>query len=166
MRNVLNIMRGLPGSGKSYRAQELEYECVQAGWSSTIYSTDDLFMVDGEYRFDPKRLRHNHEANLARTIKAMDAGINMVFVDNTNTQWWECEKYVRAALERNYDVAFILPNTSWQFDAEECYRRNTHGVPLAAIEKMLKRFQDNRELIYKAKELAGELNKFVWIGEV
>ena len=50
-------MRGIPGSGKSTTAKKI------AGETGKIHSTDNYFMVDGEYRFDPKKLKENHEAN-------------------------------------------------------------------------------------------------------
>jgi adenylate kinase family enzyme len=43
-------MRGLPGSGKSTKAKEL------AGEQGLVFSTDDFFMVNGKYIFDPKMI--------------------------------------------------------------------------------------------------------------
>jgi adenylate kinase family enzyme len=50
-------MRGIPGSGKSTTAKKL------AGETGKIHSTDNYFMVDGEYKFDPSKIREYHEAN-------------------------------------------------------------------------------------------------------
>jgi len=50
-------MRGIPGSGKSTTAKKL------AGETGKIHSTDNYFMVDGVYQFNPKNLSENHEAN-------------------------------------------------------------------------------------------------------
>lgn len=46
----LVIMRGLPGSGKSTLAKKI------ANKYGLIYSTDDFFMVNNEYVFDPKMI--------------------------------------------------------------------------------------------------------------
>jgi adenylate kinase family enzyme len=43
-------MRGLPGSGKSTLAK------VLAGEHGLVYSTDDFFIQNGEYKFDSKML--------------------------------------------------------------------------------------------------------------
>lgn len=43
-------MRGLPGSGKSTKAKKI------AGELGVIYSTDDFFMVNGQYVFDGKMI--------------------------------------------------------------------------------------------------------------
>lgn len=46
----LVIMRGLPGSGKSTLAKKI------AGNSGVVYSTDDFFMVNGQYVYDSKMI--------------------------------------------------------------------------------------------------------------
>jgi adenylate kinase family enzyme len=47
-------MRGLPGSGKSTKAKKI------AGEKGVIYSTDDYFMVNGEYKYNPKMILEYH----------------------------------------------------------------------------------------------------------
>jgi NEDD4-binding protein 2 len=133
-RREMIIMRGVPGSGKSTLAQSL-------GRGGVIYSTDDFFMVGNEYRFDPSKIVANHAANQQRVREACEAGISPVVVDNTNTQKWEARPYVQMAEEYGYSVKFVEANTPWSKDAEECARRNTHGVPLAGIQAMLSRYE-------------------------
>lgn len=55
-------MRGLPGSGKSTKAKKI------AGNEGVIYSTDDFFMINGKYTYDPKLIGENHEKNFKRTV--------------------------------------------------------------------------------------------------
>ena len=55
-------MRGLPGSGKSTKAKKI------AGEIGVIYSTDDLFMVDGQYKYDAKMIGEYHDKNFKRTV--------------------------------------------------------------------------------------------------
>ena len=43
-------MRGLPGSGKSTLARKI------ADKTGLVYSTDDFFMINGEYVFEPKMI--------------------------------------------------------------------------------------------------------------
>lgn len=78
----LVLMRGLPGSGKSTKAKKI------AGEIGVVYSTDDFFMVDGKYLYDPKLIGENHEKNFQRTLKALKEGKPLIVIDNTNIKLW------------------------------------------------------------------------------
>lgn len=58
-------MRGVPGSGKSTKAKKL------AGSSGLVFSTDDFFMVKGEYVYNQKMIGEYHDRNFQRTFQAM-----------------------------------------------------------------------------------------------
>jgi adenylate kinase family enzyme len=47
-------MRGLPGSGKSTKAKKI------AGNFGVIFSTDDFFMVNGKYTYNPQMIGEYH----------------------------------------------------------------------------------------------------------
>lgn len=81
-------MRGVPGSGKSTLAKQI------AGEKGVIYSTDDFFMVKGEYVYDVKMIGKYHEKNFERTVLAMQKSIPLIVIDNTNIKLWEMRKYV------------------------------------------------------------------------
>lgn len=55
---TLVIMRGVTGSGKSTVAL-----AVAQGDKSKIFSTDDFFVKDGVYQFDPKQIGRAHQWN-------------------------------------------------------------------------------------------------------
>ena len=63
------IMRGLPGSGKSRWVDEFivsqTLEVTMNIRSKGYFSTDSLFYLGDEYRFDAKRLAEFHQRNLA-----------------------------------------------------------------------------------------------------
>lgn len=127
-------MRGVSGSGKSTLAREL---CPPA----QIFSTDDLFMVDGVYCFDPGKLGEYHAENKRRVEWALQESWPVVCVDNTNTTRWEMQPYVQLADLYGYVPRLVEPSTPWRFDAEELAKRNSHGVPLGAIQRMLERYE-------------------------
>lgn len=135
LEKVLIILRGIPGSGKSYTSQEFSDD------GSNVFSTDDYFMQDGNYVFNPSKLSAAHQWNQKRAIEAMDAGVTPVVIDNTNVQAWEAKGYVQAAVERGYRIEVREPETPWKFDAEELAKRNQHGVPIEAIKRMLNRWE-------------------------
>lgn len=127
------IIRGIPGSGKSTLAKTL------MGKSGVIHSTDDYFLVEGVYKFDPKSLGKHHEANYNAFKKSILSGISPVILDNTNTQKWEYSKYESFAKQNGYEIQIIkVPHVS----VDVAVKRNTHGVPEASIKKMLERWED------------------------
>jgi len=131
MKRVI-IMRGIPGSGKSTRARELVGEGI-------IHSTDDLFMVNGEYKFNHRMLGYNHGKNLKNFIKSLELGLSPVIVDNTNVRKRDYKGYVKAAEDAGYEVEFeVLP----LIDVKVATARNTHSVPEFAIQRMIDRWQD------------------------
>jgi tRNA uridine 5-carbamoylmethylation protein Kti12 len=143
MAKICYILRGLPGSGKSMLAENL----ASGGKGSRlgIFSTDDLFMVDGEYQFDPSKLAQNHAYNLRNATQFMESfklpnqNINCI-IDNTNTQHWEYEKYVEVAKKNGFMVQIIT--VEWNINDIPLYaERNSHGVPEEAIYRMAERWE-------------------------
>lgn len=134
MKKTAIIMRGIPGSGKSSHAHDL------TGPHGAIHSTDDYFVGrDGLYHFEPRKLRENHAKNLAAFKRSLEQGLDPVVCDNTNTQYWEYKPYVEAAWEAGYQVTVAeVPH----IDSELAAQRNSHGVPVEAIERMLERWQE------------------------
>ncbi|KAK5984223.1 hypothetical protein GCK32_022341, partial [Trichostrongylus colubriformis] len=57
--HVMILMRGVPGSGKSYLANSLA-----TNHGGVVYSTDDFFIRDGQYQFQPEKLEEYHRNNL------------------------------------------------------------------------------------------------------
>jgi predicted kinase len=131
---ILILCRGASGSGKSTLAKQLSKGGVSL-------ASDEFFMVDGKYEYDPEAIGYAHNWNKRRAEKAMQQGISPIVIDNTNVQFWEMKPYVELAQKYNYQVKFEEPNTPWKFDAEELAKRNKHGVPKDVIEKMIQKYQ-------------------------
>jgi len=138
MAKICYILRGLPGTGKSTLAKKLND-------MGAIFSTDDLFMVDGEYQFDPSKLGEYHAENLRLATAFMERFAPhttpaICVIDNTNTQHWEYEGYVEAAKENGFMVQVI--SVDWKEEDIPLYaERNSHGVPEDAIRRMAERWE-------------------------
>lgn len=138
----LILMRGVSGSGKSTLAKQLADNHPGA----VIYSTDDYFMVEGNYEFDPKMIGANHAKNQARSKRAMQEGVSCIIIDNTNTQAWEMRPYVDAANAHGYTVEIHQPDPV-PFD--EIMRRQSKradsnkALPAEVVERMMSRFEHN-----------------------
>jgi len=146
---TLIIMRGLPGSGKSTKAKKLHSEL-----GGEVFSTDDypgLYSKDengkmvfrgGEKGKDGKpMIVAAHEWNQSRAFDSMASGISPIIVDNTNVQKWEARPYVSEAKKYGYNIAVEEADTPWKFDVKELSGKNTHGVPLQALQGMLDRWE-------------------------
>jgi tRNA uridine 5-carbamoylmethylation protein Kti12 len=132
------ILRGLPGSGKSFCARKLMLKAKAAGHTVAHHTTDNFFMDDGVYRFDGSRLQEAHDQNRAAFAASLNRGIDLVICDNSNSQRWEYIPYLKFAHLRGYTRLIMeMPMIS----AELAYRRNTHGVPLHTIEHMIDRWE-------------------------
>lgn len=123
MAQKLIIMQGVPGSGKSTRAKELKEEL---GDNAVICSTDDYFMVNGEYCFRPIGLSDYHSLNLERAKDLMNEG-KTVIVDNTNIEAWECRRYVLHAFTLGIEILFVRVEGDYQ---------SVHNVPQHIVENM------------------------------
>jgi tRNA uridine 5-carbamoylmethylation protein Kti12 len=141
-RTVL-IGRGLPGSGKSTRARKLVEGYRARGLSVVVCSSDDFFVCPGcsGYHWSKDKLHFAHTWCRNKFEAALEAGTNVVIVDNTNVTVRECRPYVMFAEVFGYAVRFLEPETPWAFDVDELAKRNVHKVPREAIERMLARWE-------------------------
>ncbi|XP_030917217.1 NEDD4-binding protein 2 isoform X2 [Geospiza fortis] len=134
---VLVLLRGVPGSGKSYLARNL----LEDNPGGIILSTDDYFYKHGQYHYDPDCLGEAHEWNRKRAKEAFEMRISPIIIDNTNIQAWEMKPYVALAQQFKYKVMFREPDTWWKFKPKELERRNIHGVSKEKIKRMLERYE-------------------------
>ncbi|XP_064274403.1 NEDD4-binding protein 2 isoform X1 [Passer domesticus] len=134
---VLVLLRGVPGSGKSYLARNL----LEDNPGGIILSTDDYFYKDGQYHYDPDCLGEAHEWNRKRAKEAFEMRLSPIIIDNTNIQAWEMKPYVALAQQFKYKVMFREPDTWWKFKPKELERRNIHGVSKEKIKRMLERYE-------------------------
>jgi predicted kinase len=132
MKNVLYILRGLSGAGKTAVASRL---------AATRCSADDWFYDEhGNYNFDPKFLKEAHASCQEKCREMLEASMPWVVVDNTFSTRWEMEPYFKMAQENGYNVSVI---SLWDggLDDEELAARNSHGVPKETIRNMRARWE-------------------------
>lgn len=173
---TLYIMRGIPGCGKSHRAEELVKELdaslaarfdssLSDHHSAIICSADHYFGTGEEY----KKNWHQSKAHLghrdceAKVLAAMKARKPNIIVDNTNLALAGFRTYLDYALDNDYSVHFVYPDSPWWVETVEpflrnkktddkasfkagdiakmLYEKNVHGVPEATLIDMLLKFQ-------------------------
>lgn len=151
---ILTIMRGIPGSGKSTEAKRIV-------GNGSIHSTDDVIEAKGDYReFFAKMVEANdfielsraHSTNVKNAIKSMKNGKSPVIIDNTNIKLNDAKQYVVAALNLGFDDANIkiVDVGTGGLTADQLAKRNTHEVPLSTIVRMIASHKGQGEMTVEA----------------
>jgi predicted kinase len=124
MNKQITLVRGVSGCGKTTFSTLIDGATVSA---------DDYFMVDGEYRFDGRKLKDAH-AYCQETVETiMQSGANVV-VANTFTRKWEMDAYFKLAEKYGYMVHTVIVENRHGGE-------NVHNVPAEAINNMKERFE-------------------------
>ena len=131
MKRVI-IMRGLPGSGKSFYLKK-HYP------DACVCSADHFFEDEsGKYHFDPSKLNEAHKACLGKFLGLLQAGESIVCVDNTNMTSWEMSPYRSLANLFGYGVTIVRVLCT----LENAIERNVHDVPDFVFERMINSMEE------------------------
>lgn len=136
IRKRLVILSGLPGSGKSTIASQLDPT------GAKICSADNYHIGrDGVYRFDPAKIGAAHKSAQEKARAMIERGEPLVIIDNTNTTFKEIEPYVQMVYddwhEEKYTIVFMRP--TYKSSVEDCVASTVHAVPAETVQKMADR---------------------------
>ncbi|XP_044953695.1 uncharacterized protein LOC123403840 isoform X1 [Hordeum vulgare subsp. vulgare] len=160
--HIVIIMRGLPGSGKSYLAKALRDLEVESGGSAPrIHSMDDYFMIEvekkvednegskfstaskGRKQLTKKVIEYCYEPEMEETYrssmlnafkKTLDEGnFTFVIVDDRNLRVADFAQFWASAKRSGYEVYLLEAPYK---DPTGCAARNVHGFTLDDIKKM------------------------------
>jgi predicted kinase len=138
MKKVI-ILAGIPGSGKSTYIKKYMDDIpddIIDDMTYIVVSADHYFMQNGVYSFRGQDLGKAHTQCSTKFHEALDTGIELIFVDNTNIHHKHRKQYIDDAIEAGYHVEIhAIP-----CDPETAATRNVHGVPLHACQRMHKEF--------------------------
>jgi predicted kinase len=106
-------------------------DCQDAG--RLVHLEADMYFTEhnGEYTFDPSKIKQAHEWCHTRAFLTLRQNKDVV-VSNTFTQRWEYQPYIDLAAE--YGVPFQVIEVHGNF-------ANVHGVPPEAIQRMKARWE-------------------------
>jgi hypothetical protein len=91
------------------------------------FEADMFFVVDGEYRYDPSRIKEAHAWCQAQTRQALSEGHSVV-VSNTFTRLNEMDPYRRMTTR----LRIVEATGRWP---------NVHGVPDFVLTRMAERWE-------------------------
>ena len=142
---ILIIVRGIPGSGKSTFAKEIVKMFPD---DSVHWESDMFFMHNGVYCWKPNKVNLAHRWCQQKVEKSFDA-VDIVVVSNTFTTESEMKSYLDFAKENGISVQIVRMENRFE---------NEHGVPKATLEKMKARFVDMpNEIVVTAENNAAML---------
>ena len=123
---TLYLIRGLPGSGKSSLAQDLENIAIRV-------EADDFFLDhEGNYNFDATKLKQAHEYCYEKASEYLKLEYSVV-VSNTSTTEKEVRRYQELVEKHNATfVSLIVENRHGN--------SSVHDVPTEKIQQMKNRF--------------------------
>lgn len=122
--NILYMVRGIPGGGKTTFAETI---------CDKVVSADDYhYDSEGVYRWKLENMAAAHRYCQGKTRTIMETGKD-VAVANTSTTKKELKPYYDLAEEFGYTVFSIIVENRHG-------GKNVHNVPAETLEKMKKRF--------------------------
>ncbi len=140
------ILRGLPGTGKSYLSKEYLAFIAKAfngdEDQTVILSSDDYFIHDKVYHFDKDSLADAHKWNWDRFKAEVEKATPFIIVDNTNIKKFHYYQYLDYAQRNDYFVAIVTIPHNDTTD-KELAERNIHGVDRDTIRRMRSSFEWN-----------------------
>lgn len=143
---IMVILRGCPGSGKSYLAKSIMEECgITNNYYYYIHSTDNYFYLNkkGIYLFDAEKLPEAHRWNQINVLHVAREGLTPIVIDNTNTQMWNMQDYVKIAVCAGYEIEVMEPDTFWAYNVSYLAKKNHHCVPKEKIKLILEKYEHN-----------------------
>ncbi|CBI15263.3 unnamed protein product, partial [Vitis vinifera] len=164
--HVVIILRGLPGSGKSYLAKMLrDLEVESGGDAPRIYSMDDYFMTEVEkveesesmksfsargkkpivkkvmeYCYEPEMEEAYRASMLKAFKKTLEEGVfTFIIVDDRNLRVADFAQFWATAKRSGYEV--YLLEASYK-DPAGCAARNVHGFTQDDIQRMAGQWEE------------------------
>jgi predicted kinase len=136
------IMRGMPGSGKSYLSKLiLDRSYKEPNYKQHIFSADDFFMINGMYQYNVEKLEEAHRFCQNHALTKAREGYSPIVIDNTNLQHWEMYPYVKIAVDNGYVINILEPNTPWRNNANSLFKKNTHNIPEIKLRRMIEKYE-------------------------
>ena len=129
------IMRGLPGSGKSHKARQIQKANLRI--SPCVIVSADMYYENerGEYNYNAKEIGNAHLYCMKAFCSVLAEG-KSVIVDNCNVTRRDFAFYMRTAFDMGYNVEIVYPDTNWADNPVACADKTLHAVPMSVIERM------------------------------
>lgn len=148
---TIHLVRGLPGEGKSTLALSLV-----GGNKEQVVENDDFWITpNNKYHYIQSMTHIAGTWAWAETFRRLRV-YDEIAVANTFVKRQHIFGYVNEALVLGVNVKIHRPKTEWAGDANQCFLKNIHSVPMEVIERMKAQWEEctQEELDILMKNLA------------
>ena len=128
------ILRGVPGSGKSFLAKQL------AKSRGAVIVSADTYFEGRKIAFNPALIGEAHASCFRAFLRTASAKRSDIVVDNTNLTAWEISPYYLGSAALGYDAEILEVDC----DPSVAFARQTHGVPAHVHKGMAAAFYNER----------------------
>nr|CDS31910.1 Vam6:Vps39 protein [Hymenolepis microstoma] len=144
------ILRGPPGSGKSYLADH-----IKKRYPTAHICNEDVHT----YSFSNRLYKCDHDVVLraceAEVRDCAVQSISPIVIDGNNVRSYECRIYTEIARSFDYNVIIVTPKTPWRFDVRSLAGKSTHRVSPEIIGSMVSHFEPTIYPLYYGWFFAG-----------
>jgi hypothetical protein len=147
--DVIYILRGLPGSGKSIISKYFleNFDSCSSCSSCSVCSADEYFCKDGIYLWDKTKINLAHEFCYEQVVQSVKNKTNFIIVDNTSSRLNEFSKYIELAKTFNYKTIILEIYCKNKEQAITFCKRGAHTIPIQDILKMYDRWETSDDTI-------------------
>ncbi|GAB1607724.1 2',3'-cyclic-nucleotide 3'-phosphodiesterase-like, partial [Argonauta hians] len=142
---IMFILRGLPGSGKSTLTDR-----ILGVYPNAVVCSADHFLIEedgGVYHWTPERRTFGHKYCLELADRCCQMKCPIIIIDNTNVQRREVQPYIDMAVRHGYVSILLSPETPWRFDPIQLQSHCSHDVPLATLQHRLSVYDSMQPLL-------------------
>lgn len=148
------ILRGVPGSGKSFLATNSS-EYLSNPSEFAVCSADEYFIKDGTYTFVPELVPEAHAYCLQKFLKCVsNIEFKFVIVDNTNSQVWEYQIYSYLCEILHLDMHIVEIPCPTDFIAGKFQSRNAHNIDSTAVKNTVQRWENDDKAVRVSPRLS------------
>lgn len=132
----LIVIRGIPGSGKSNKAQQLSTE-----HHGRVVSVDAYFERSGSYKFKDTEISRAYGYVEGQIDMLMQQSVPCIIADGIHQSGKHLIGYQLLADKHGYELEVQYPDGPSIFDVETCFKHSLHKVPRRTIAKIAERFE-------------------------